>query len=88
MPFETEMLGVTVLVEKIDLLDDDSIVAVCRRGQHRKRGPSSTCRCRSSCLKALSGWRRTGVGDDLEFRGPRALRKAPGFRPVKDGTPI
>lgn len=32
MPFETEMLGVTVHVEKLDLLDDDSIVAGCRRG--------------------------------------------------------
>jgi hypothetical protein len=39
MPFETEMLGVAVRVEKIDLLDDDSIVAVCRRGQHRQTVP-------------------------------------------------
>ena len=39
LPFETEMLGVTVSVEKIDLLDDDSIVAVCRRGQHRQTVP-------------------------------------------------
>ncbi len=39
MPFETEMLGVTVRVEKIDLLDDDAIVAVCRRGQHRQTVP-------------------------------------------------
>jgi hypothetical protein len=33
------MLGVAVRVEKIDLLDDDSIVAVCRRGQHRQALP-------------------------------------------------
>lgn len=38
-PFETEVLGVTVRVEKIDLRDDDSIVAVCRRGQHRQTLP-------------------------------------------------
>lgn len=38
-PFDTEMLGVTVRVEKIDLLDDDSIVAVCRRGQYRQTVP-------------------------------------------------
>ncbi len=38
-PFETEVLGVTVRVEKIDLLDDDSIVAVCRRGHHRQTVP-------------------------------------------------
>ena len=30
------MLGVTLRVEKIDLADGDSIVAVCRRGQHRQ----------------------------------------------------
>jgi hypothetical protein len=39
LPFETEMLGVKVRVEKIDLLDDDSIVAVCRRGKHRQTVP-------------------------------------------------
>jgi hypothetical protein len=38
-PFDTEMLSVPVCVEKIDLLDDDSIVAVCRRGQHRQTVP-------------------------------------------------
>lgn len=38
-PFETEMLGVTVRVEKIELGDDDSIVAVCRRGSHRQTVP-------------------------------------------------
>ena len=38
-PFETEVLGVPVLVEKIDLGDDDSIVAVCRRGKHRQTVP-------------------------------------------------
>lgn len=39
MPFETEVLGVKVRVEKVDLLDDDSIVAICRRGQHRQTVP-------------------------------------------------
>ncbi len=38
-PFETAVLGVAVRVEKIDLLDDDSIVAVCRRGPHRQTVP-------------------------------------------------
>lgn len=38
-PFDTEMRGVTVRVEKIDMLDDDSIVAVCRRGKHRQTVP-------------------------------------------------
>lgn len=36
MPFDTQVLGVSVRVEKIDILDDLSIVAVCRRGPHRQ----------------------------------------------------
>lgn len=38
-PFETEVLGVAVRVEKIDLRDHDTIVAVCRRGHHRQTVP-------------------------------------------------
>ena len=37
MPFETEVLGVTVVVERIEFTDADEIVAVCRRGTHRQR---------------------------------------------------
>jgi len=36
LPFETEVLGVRVSVEKIDLLDEAHIVAVCRRGRKRQ----------------------------------------------------
>lgn len=32
LPFDTEVLGVTVRVQSIDLRDDRSIVVVCRRG--------------------------------------------------------
>jgi len=39
MPFETEVLGVAVRVEKIDQLDNATIVAVCRRGHHRQTVP-------------------------------------------------
>jgi hypothetical protein len=38
MPLETEVLGVTVQVQKLDLVDRD-IVAVCRRGRHRQNIP-------------------------------------------------
>ncbi len=31
-PFETEVLGVTVTVKRLELRDDNSIVAVCARG--------------------------------------------------------
>ncbi|MBM3271215.1 MAG: hypothetical protein FJZ01_26580 [Candidatus Sericytochromatia bacterium] len=37
LPFETELLGVTVTVEELDLTDDDRIVAVCERGRSRQR---------------------------------------------------
>jgi Calcium binding len=39
MPFETEVLGVKVTVEAVDLSDDDQIVAVCTRGKSRQRIP-------------------------------------------------
>lgn len=32
MPFETEVLGVTVTVKRLEIRDDNSIVAVCARG--------------------------------------------------------
>ena len=31
-PFKTEMLGVEVTVERLDMTDDEQIVAVCARG--------------------------------------------------------
>lgn len=39
LPFETEMLGVCVTVEHIDLTDADEIVAICRRGRSRQPVP-------------------------------------------------
>jgi hypothetical protein len=39
VPFETDIVGVTVRVEKVDLNDADEIVAVCRRGRQRQRIP-------------------------------------------------
>lgn len=35
LPFETEVLGVRVMVDEIDQRDDHRIVAVCRRGKER-----------------------------------------------------
>ncbi len=37
LPFKTEVLGVDVTVEEIDLTADDRIVAVCARGESRQR---------------------------------------------------
>ncbi len=39
VPFQTEMLGVEVTVERIDMTDDEQIVAVCSRGKSRQRVP-------------------------------------------------
>jgi hypothetical protein len=36
LPFDTDVLGVRVTVEKIDLRDDNRIVAVCRRGKQKQ----------------------------------------------------
>lgn len=37
VPFETELLGVAVMVERIDLNEADEVVAICRRGRMRQR---------------------------------------------------
>jgi hypothetical protein len=39
LPFKTEVLGVEVTVEKLDLTNDDQIVAVCTRGKAKQRVP-------------------------------------------------
>ncbi len=36
VPFETEVLGVSITVERIDLDDGGQIVAICRRGRTRQ----------------------------------------------------
>lgn len=38
-PFDTEILGVTVTVERIDMTDDEQIVAICRRSRSRQAIP-------------------------------------------------
>jgi len=37
LPFETEILGVPVRVERVALTDANEVVAVCRRGAARQR---------------------------------------------------
>ena len=39
VPFQTRMLGVEVTVERVDMTDDEQIVAVCARGKARQRVP-------------------------------------------------
>ena len=35
-PFDTEILWVTATVERIEMTDDEQIVAICRRGRRRQ----------------------------------------------------
>jgi hypothetical protein len=37
VPFKTEVLGIEVTVERIDMTDDERIVAVCERNKSRQR---------------------------------------------------
>ena len=37
MPFKTDVLGMEVIVERINMTDDEEIVAVCARGKSRQR---------------------------------------------------
>ena len=39
VPFQTKVLGLQVTVERIDMTDDEQIVAVCSRGRSRQRIP-------------------------------------------------
>lgn len=39
MPFQTEVLGLKVTVERVDMTDEEQIVAVCTRGRSRQRIP-------------------------------------------------
>src|SRR5437762_8541408 len=39
LPFETTVLGVTVMVKRVDLTGADAIVAVCYRGRERQAIP-------------------------------------------------
>jgi hypothetical protein len=39
LPFVTQMLGVLVTVEAVDLTEDERIVVICSRGEHRQRVP-------------------------------------------------
>ena len=39
VPFQTQILGVPATVEKIDLNQNEDIIAICRRGKHRQTVP-------------------------------------------------
>jgi len=38
-PFDTEVLGTAVTVERLDMTNDEQLVAICRRGRSRQAIP-------------------------------------------------
>ena len=73
LPFKTEVLGVEVTVERIDITDDEQIITVCARGKSRRRIPitESPTRVRaelaSGDLRALYiAWPGRAQGGELE----------------------
>jgi hypothetical protein len=72
LPFKTEILGVAVTVQRVDLTDDDQIVAVCTRGRERQSIPILALPlpdpppAGAEWIQAYRRWVRgsTGVGDE------------------------
>jgi len=63
MPFKTQVLGVEVQVEKLDVTDDKQIAVICMRGEPSQRISSSTCRFRSRRLRVRNGSTPIADGD-------------------------
>jgi len=73
-PFKTKMLGVEVTVERVDMTDDEQIVAVCSEGARSSEFPSSICRYPVRHLKGPTGSEHFGVGPAGEGSGaPRQV---------------
>ena len=62
LPFETEVLGITVRVTRIEQRDDHQLVAIAPAVVTSKRSGSATFRCRHRCLLERSGLRPTVYG--------------------------
>ncbi len=60
VPFDTEQLGITVTVKKIDLTVEHEIVAICRRGGHRQAIPTCRFWCRDRTVR--NGSTPSGAG--------------------------
>ena len=97
VPFATEILGIPVRVERVDLNDAEEIVAICRRGRERQTipildllpspPPAGYARPFSYAEPALSQWQTVSVGCEDARRLPRGghqpnvLRRTLTFRP-------
>jgi hypothetical protein len=62
LPFDTELLGVTVTVTKVDLTIDQEIIAICRRGTHMQTIPILDLPVPTPHRTARNGSRPTAAG--------------------------
>ena len=63
MPFKTEVLGVEVTVEKLELTDDNQIAVICTRGKSSQRMLILDCRFRDRRRRARNGSTPIADGD-------------------------
>jgi hypothetical protein len=62
VPFDTELLGITVTVKKIDLTVEHEIVAICRRAVTSRQSRFLTCRFRCRDRTVRNGSTPCGTG--------------------------
>ena len=66
LPFSTEILGVEVTVEWVDITESDEIIAVCKRGSKRQKIPildlplPSPPKEGAEWIEAYRHWRKGG----------------------------
>ena len=78
LPFETEVLGTPVTVERIAMTDDEQLVAICRRGRSRQSVPLLDLPLPTP-RPAGAEWiasHRHWLGEDSSARVPQAVRPA------------
>ena len=66
VPFDTKLLGATAVVERIDMTNDDQIVAICRRGRSRQAIPILDLPLPSpppACAEWVEAYRRWAAGE-------------------------
>ena len=76
LPFETEVLGVTVIVEAIDITDDDQLVAVCRKNKIGNGSHSQNYRCPWPCRREPSGSRVSILADGQNSMSAKIRKRA------------
>ncbi len=77
LPFKTEVLGVEVTVERLDMTDDEQIVAVCSRGKSQQPVPILDLTLPHPPPKVRSGSKRFAAGRAADDDGREAHPNRP-----------